>query len=252
MTRLHENKVALITGAGAGIGEAVAVRLARLGAHVIILDVDADATRRVCDQINVAEGKASACALDVSEVEKIEGVVSDQISRHGKIDMLVNCAGIRAGFTSLVDINLDLWDHTLRVNLTSALMFSQAVAKDMIKRGEAGWIVNITSAVAFLNGEHGPAYACSKAALHHLTKVSATELAPHNILVNSVAPGLVETPGVVTPNIADAVKPGGPAANPLERVIQPDEIADAVLFLLSPQSKSMTGQVLHVSGGGIM
>lgn len=252
MTVRYDDKVALITGAGSGIGEAISKSLAELGAKIIVLDVDDDAAYRVCEQITGDGGQAVTQVMDIGQIETIQGVVAELIETHEKIDILVNCAGIRAGFTPLVDIDIEMWDLAMRVNVTAAMLFSKYSAKNMIKRGEGGQILNITSAVAFVNGLHGPAYGCSKAAMHHLTKSSAAELAQYDIRVNSIAPGLVETPGVVTPNIEQQVKPGGVAYNPLERVIQPQEIADAALFLLSSGAQSITGQVMHVSGGGIM
>lgn len=252
MDKDYSDKVALITGGGAGIGASIAIKLAALGATVIVVDVSKESAGEVTHKINNEGGHAVACIMDVGKTDQIESKVAEQVASHGRIDMLFNCAGVRAGFTPLLDLELDLWEETFRINLTSTLMFTKFVAKDMIRRGEGGQIINISSAVAFMNGVGGPAYACSKAALHHLTKTSATELAQHNIRVNSVSPGLVDTPGVVTKNLEEQVKPGGIAFNPMHRVIQPDEIADAALFLVSSEAKSITGQAIQVSGGGIM
>lgn len=252
MTEDTTNKVALVTGGGSGIGEAICLQLADKGIKVIVVDIHETASKTVAEKIVAKGGKAVAYTMDIGELDRIAPTVESLASELGGIDILVNCAGIRHGFTTLLDLDLATWNKTFEVNLNAAMLLSKHCAQTMVDRQSGGWIVNIASAVAFMNGAGGPAYACSKAAMHHLTKVSAAELAQYNINVNSVAPGLVKTPGLITQNPQDQVKPGGVAYNPQQRVNEPEEIADAVMFLISPQAKSITGQVLHISGGGIM
>ena len=241
--------VALITGAASGIGRATALQCASEGAHVVVLDSDESGAAAVVDEIRAAGGAGSPFAFDLSRSERISSVVSDVIDEQHRIDILVNCAGVRGGFQPLLDTDLEVWEQTFRVNVTAALLLTKHVAAAMIERGQGGTIVNISSDAAFVGGI-APAYSCSKAALHQLSRSVAGEVARYGITVNTVSPGLVDTPGVeMVTDLQAAVQEGGALENPLHRVIQPEEIAEAILFLCRPRGRSITGQVIHVNAG---
>jgi 3-oxoacyl-[acyl-carrier protein] reductase len=240
-------RVALVTGASRGIGRAVALRLAAAGATVVAAARGENA-RPTAEAIAAAGGAAEAAALDVTDPSSVEAVVSGVLARHGRIDVLVNNAGITRD-TLMLRMKREDWDAVIQTNLTAAFTCAQAVLKPMVKQ-RAGRIVNITSVVG-QSGNAGQAnYAASKAGLIGFTKALALEVASRNITVNAVAPGLIDTD--MTRAISDGAHEDWAARIPLKRLGAPEDVAAAVLFLASDEASYITGHVLAVNGGMYM
>lgn len=240
-------RVALVTGASRGIGRAIAMKLAAQGATVVGAARGTNAAATV-EAILAAGGKAEAATADVGDAAAIEQLVSGTIQRHGRIDVLVNNAGITRD-QLLLRMKRDDWDAVLATNLTAAFALTQAVLKPMIRQ-RSGRIVCISSVVG-QGGNAGQAnYAASKAGLIGFAKSVAQEVASRNITVNVVAPGLIETD--MTRAITDDARGEWAARIPLKRLGTPDDIAAAVCFLASDEAAYITGQVLAVNGGMYM
>jgi len=245
-TRL-EGKVAIVTGAGRGIGQAIAIGLANEGANVIVNDVNLESARSVADEIKHRGGQALAIKADVSSNTEVIQMVKQTVDKFGKINILVNNAGI-SGFWPTLELTEVEWDRVLNTNLKSQFLCSQAVGKEMVKQKE-GKIINIG---ATRLGQPGlAAYNASKAGVLALTRVLAVEWAKYNINVNVVRPGLTETPLV-----REALAKLGPGVferrlkrYPMRRVIEPASIAKVVVFLASSEANDITGQEIVVDCG---
>jgi NAD(P)-dependent dehydrogenase (short-subunit alcohol dehydrogenase family) len=237
-------KTAIVTGAGRGIGGAIAVTLADLGASVALVDVDVDAVTNTSANIDGTGATAAGFAGDILDVDFFAGVVDNVIERWGTLDILVNNAGvIRDNF--IENIDEEDWDTVLGVNLKGAFLCARAVVPHMKER-EYGKIVNIVSR-AWLGNPGQSNYSASKGGLVSLTRTLALELARFQINVNAVAPGLIDTP--MTQSLPDHVRERLIKAQPTRRMGSADDIAAAVCFLASDRSRFITGQVLHVDGG---
>jgi 3-oxoacyl-[acyl-carrier protein] reductase len=240
-------RVALVTGASRGIGRAIAAKLAAQGATVIGAARGNNAAATV-DAIVAAGGKAEAATADVSDAAAIAELVAGTLERHGKIDVLVNNAGITKD-QLMLRMKRDDWDAVIATNLTAAFALTQAVLKPMIRQ-RSGRIICISSVVG-QGGNAGQAnYAASKAGLIGFAKSVAQEVASRNITVNVVAPGLIETD--MTRAITDDARGDWAARIPLKRLGTPEDIAAAVCFLASDEAAYITGQVLAVNGGMYM
>ena len=251
---LLENRVAIVTGAGRGIGRAIALRLAQEGAILIICDIEEESIKAVCQELTDLGKQGLPFTCDVSNENDVQAMVETIINKYGKIDILVNNAGIspkkEGRKPNLTEISLDEWNKVIAVNLTSVFLCSKAVLPYLIKQ-KAGWIINISSSAAldggFLAAAH---YVASKGGISAMTKSLAREVAPFGITVNAIAPGRVESPmaHLTSPerNI-EALK-----RIPMGRFATPEEVANAVLFLASGQAQYITGITLNVSGGYVM
>ena len=240
-------KVAIVTGASRGIGKGIAAALARQGA-VVVAAARGDNAAATAQAIQAAGGRAEAASVDVTDSASIEALVAGVLERHGRIDVLVNNAGI-ARDQLMLRMKRDDWDAVIATNLTSAFIAVQAVLKPMIKQ-RAGRIISISSVVG-QSGNAGQAnYAASKAGLIGFSKAMAREVASRNVTVNVVAPGLVETD--MTRAITDKAQGDWAAQIPLGRIGTADDIAAAVCFLASDEASYITGQVLAVNGGMYM
>jgi 3-oxoacyl-[acyl-carrier protein] reductase len=240
-----ENKIALVTGASRGIGEAIAKRLASEGAAVIAAARSADALARVVSEIGAAGGKASALALDLADSASIEAGVKQTLTAHGEIHVLVNNAGVTED-NLILRMSRDAWDRVLATNLTGVFLLTQAVVKGMVRK-RYGRIVNVTSVVGLMGNAGQANYASSKAGLIGLTKSVARELASRNITCNAVAPGFIAT--AMTEKMTEDAKTKLAGEIPLERLGSPDDVAAAVAFLASDEAAYVTGTVVNVSGG---
>ena len=244
-----ENQVAIVTGAGRGIGHAIAVRLASEGARVACVSRSEANAQRTADEINAARaGAAKAYAVDVSDHAAVHQTASRILEDFGRTDILVNNAGVTRDGLSM-RMSVDDWDQVIDTNLKGAFSFTQAVMRGMIKQ-RSGRIINISS-IAGLTGNAGQAnYSASKAGLIGLTKTLARELASRGITVNAVAPGFIVTDmtGVLSEQIKEAILP----KIPLGRFGQSEDIAAVVAFLASTEANYITGQVLTVDGGMVM
>jgi 3-oxoacyl-[acyl-carrier protein] reductase len=240
-------RVALVTGASRGIGRAISKRLAAQGATVVAA-ARADNARETVAEIAGAGGRAELASTDVSDPAQIDALVGGVLERHGRIDVLVNNAGI-ARDQLMLRMKRDDWDAVIATNLTAAFGLTQAVLKPMIRQ-RGGRIVCVSSVVG-QSGNAGQAnYAASKAGLIGFVKAVAQEVASRNITVNAVAPGLIQTD--MTRAITDGARDEWAAKIPLKRLGTPDDIAAAVCFLASDEASYITGQVLAVNGGMYM
>jgi 3-oxoacyl-[acyl-carrier protein] reductase len=242
-----EGRVALITGASRGIGRAIAERLARDGA-VIVAAARGNNAAETAAGIVAAGGLAEAVSLDVTDAEAVNSAVAGILERHGRVDVLVNNAGITRD-QLMLRMKRDDWDAVIATNLTAAFSCIQAVLRPMVK-ARWGRIVNLSSVVG-QSGNAGQAnYAASKAGVIGLTKSLALEVASRNITVNAVTPGLIDTD--MTRAISAGAHEEWAAKIPAQRLGQPADIAAAVAFLASEEASYITGHVLAVNGGMYM
>ena len=241
------DRVAIVTGASQGIGRAIAVELARVGAHVAVCSRRKDALEPVADLVRAEGRRVLAVACDVGDARQVDGAVAQTLDAFGRIDILVNNAGYRVR-APLEDLPRSEWDAMVATNLTGVFLFSQAVGRVMIRQ-RAGKIINVTS-VAGRSGSRGmAAYAAAKAGAAVLTLSLGAEWAKHGITVNAVAPGPVETEGVLEVWKTPAMIAQASRDVPLQRLGRPEEIAWAVIFVASDQANFMTGETVYVSGG---
>lgn len=244
-----ENQVAVVTGAGRGIGHAIAVRLAKEGARVASVSRTEANAQKTADEINAARaGATKAYAVDVADQAAVQKAAAQIFEDFGRVDILVNNAGVTRDGLSM-RMSMEDWDTVLNTNLKGAFNFIQAVMRPMIKQ-RSGRIINISS-IAGLIGNAGQAnYAASKAGLIGLTKTLARELASRGITVNAVAPGLIETD--MTTVLSEEIRQNILKNVPLGKLGEPEDIAGAVAYLASAEAKYITGQVLTVDGGMVM
>jgi len=245
-----KNKVAVVTGARRGMGRTHALTLAKAGAKVVVSDISLEDCQKVVDEIKKSGGEAMAIKCDISKKSEVDKMIADTVKKFGKIDILVNNAGI-AQFKPFLEITEEEWDKTIDVNLKGYFLCSQAAAREMAKQ-KSGVIINIASiamgqvGVGFLNLAH---YCASKGGIVGLTEELALELAPHNIRINAIAPGVIETPMVDPLKSSKEVMDATLARVPMRRMGQPQDISNAVLFLASDESSYMTGSTVVVDGG---
>src|ERR1039457_5337374 len=248
-----EGKVAMVTGAASGIGRGIAIRLAEMGAFVSILDIDDIKGRASAVEIEAHGGEAVFLNCDVRSAAECRRAVETVRQRSGKIDILCNCAGI-AIRKDIVELTEDEWDLALDVTLKGIYLLSREVVPHMVRNG-GGSIVNIGSGWSLKGGPRAASYCAAKGGTVNLTRAMAIDHGKNNIRVNCVCPGDVEPPMLVSEcaQLGEDVQAFmREAANrPLARVGTPDDIANTVLFLVSPMSSWITGAALVVDGGGL-
>jgi len=244
-------KIALVTGAGSGIGRGIAIRFAKEGARVIVNDMDGRAAEKTVQEIEGLGGQACPLQANISNREEVHEMVAKGVDRFGAVNILVNNAGTGGASIVTRDMPPDAWENTLSVNLNGAFYCCQAVIPGMIEKG-GGKIVNIASLAASRMSKLGGAdYTASKYGLVGLSHHLAFELAAYKINVNTVCPGATLTPLVVsktTEQFRDTIS----KQIPLGRWVAPEDIAEAVLFLASDRSSMITGVVLGVDGGQLL
>ncbi len=239
-------KVAIVTGAAAGLGFAIAERLASDGAAVVIADVDLEGAETAREKLAASGGRAFAQRADVSDPRDVMALVARTLEEFGRLDVMVSNAGI-GGTHAFLDEPLEHWNRVLAVNLTGVFLCGQAAARAMLKQG-SGRIVNVASISGVRAGSGRTAYGTAKAGVIQLTRQMALELGPRGINVNAVAPGPVETALTLRDHTAET-RAAYNALIPLERYGTPQEIAAAVAFLASAEASYINGQTLFVDGG---
>ena len=251
-----DGTVSVVTGAGRGIGKAVAELFASAGAHVVVADIDADNAHKVASDLAAQGHNALSVAVDVSEQASVRSMYEATLAKFGRIDSLVHAAAIFPKY-ALLDVTVEHWDRIQAVNLRGTMLVVREAIRHMREGGRGGSIVNISS----VSGErevvfHNAAYGASKAGMTNLTRVAALEFGADKIRVNAVLPGGTATEGAMAAS-KDMVQRGlemkGPITHPgrvpLGMMGSPEDIAAACLFFASPASKQITGQSLAVDGG---
>jgi len=240
-------KVALVTGAQQGIGQAIALAYGREGASVVLNYLDNQAAaEESAAQIRVLGQRAVSIAGDVSQATDVHRMLEAGATLGG-IDILVNNAGIfpRVEFLDMTEAQ---WDEVLNVNLKGTFLCTQAVAQQMVQRGHGGVVLNLASGAAFRSSPRGVHYVASKAGIVGLTRVAALELAPHRVRVNAIAPGLTDT-AQPRYGMSEAELQAAGQQVPLGRMGTPEDVADLAVFLASEEARHITGQTIHVNGG---
>lgn len=240
-----ENKVALVTGAARGIGQAIALKLAEEGADLAICDVKAEWLEETASKVRALGRRAEAYAMDVADAGAVNEAVAKIAGDFGRIDVLVNNAGITRD-TLLIRMTDEDWDAVLDINLKGAFLTTRAAAKIMMKQ-RSGSIVNIASVVGIMGNAGQANYSASKAGMIALTRTTAKELGSRNVRANAVAPGFIHT--AMTEKLPDGVKESMMKLVPLGRFGQPEDVARAVAFLASDDAAYVNGQTLAVCGG---
>ncbi|NCD21643.1 MAG: 3-oxoacyl-[acyl-carrier-protein] reductase [Spartobacteria bacterium] len=245
MTKPLENKIALVTGAARGIGQAIALQLAADGADLALCDVKAEWLDDTAAKVKALGRRTETYAMDVANGAAVGEAVARILADFGRIDVLVNNAGITRD-TLLMRMSEEDWDAVLDVNLKGAFLVTKAVVKPMMKQ-RSGAIVNIASVVGIMGNPGQANYTASKAGLIALTKTTAKELGSRNVRVNAVAPGFIRT--AMTDKLAEPVKEAMLKMVPLGRLGEPEDVAKAVAFLASDAAAYVNGQTLAVCGG---
>ncbi|MDM0021835.1 SDR family NAD(P)-dependent oxidoreductase [Variovorax saccharolyticus] len=246
MTRLKD-KIAIVTGGGSGIGRGIALAYAKEGAHVVVADVNLAGAQETIAGVEAAGRRGLAIQTDVASPEQVESMVAAAHKAFGRIDVLVNVAGIIYP-VSLMDTTLEQWDRTLDINLRGNFLCMQAVGRIMIEQRK-GKIINTTSILGSRARAQRGAYCASKAGIILLTQTAAMELGPLGIAVNAIAPGSIETPMVQSAPSTPEAAAKKAAAIPLQRRGDPEDLTGPAIFLASDDSDYVTGVVLTVDGG---
>ena len=247
MSLLNE-KVAVVTGAGRGIGRAVAIAYAKMGANVVCVSRTEENSSKVAAEIEGLGQKAWPFAVDVSKTNAVENAAQSILEATGKIDILVNNAGITRD-NLLMRMSEEEWDTVLNTNLKGAFNFTKAFTRTFMKQ-RSGRIINIASVIGLIGNAGQSNYAASKAALIGFTKSVAKELAPRGVTANAIAPGFIETD--MTSVLDEKVRGAIINRVPMARFGSPEDVANAAIFLAMESTNYMTGQILTVDGGMVM
>jgi len=237
------DQVAVVTGAGRNIGEATAKLLAREGASIAVTDIDAERAGKVAEEIRAAGGTAEPFLANVADEEGVKSLVKGVAERFGKVDILVNNVAISDN-KHILDVTKEEWDRVIAVTLTGTFLMSKYFAQQMVEQGHGGNIVNVGSTSGFYGRPRAIAYTAAKAGVTNLSRSLAIQLAKHGIRVNCVVPNKIGSP--VGKDVFD---PTRPVVNLRDRPGVPDDLARAILFLVSADSDFIDGTTLFVDGG---
>ncbi len=243
-----ENKVAIVTGGARGIGKSICLKLASEGCDIVVSDIDLDGAKACVKEIEATGQKAIAVKTNVANLEDAEELVKQSIDAFGKFDILVNNAGITRD-NLIMRMDEASWDSVIEVNLKGTFNCIKAATKPLMKQ-RSGKIINMASVVGVIGNAGQANYSASKAGVIGLTKSVAKEFGSRNIQVNAIAPGYIETE--MTHVLSDAAKEAFLNVIPLKRPGTPEDVANITLFLSSPMSDYVTGQVINVDGGMVM
>jgi 3-oxoacyl-[acyl-carrier protein] reductase len=243
-----ENQIAVVTGAGRGIGRAIALKFASEGADVVCVSRTAENSEKVAAEVRALGRKAWALAVDVSDTAAVSAAAEKILADCGKVDILINNAGVTRDGLLMRMSDAD-WDTVLNTNLKGAFLFTKAFTRSFVKQ-RSGRIINVASIIGLIGNAGQANYAASKAGLIGFTQSIAKELGSRNITVNALAPGFIETD--MTAALGAEMKVELLKKIPLNSLGQPEDIANAALFLASPGARYVTGQVLTVDGGMVM
>lgn len=242
------NQIAVVTGAGRGIGRAIALKFAAQGADVVCVSRTVENSQKVADEIQALGRRSWAIAVDVSDSAAVNAAAEKILAEAGKVDILVNNAGVTRDGLLMRMSDAD-WDAVLNTNLKGAFLLTKAFIRPFLKQ-RSGRIINVASVIGLIGNAGQANYAASKAGLIGFTKATAREVASRGITVNALAPGFIETD--MTAVLNDALKEQMLKQIPLSSFGKPEDIAEAALFLASPGARYITGQVLAVDGGMVM
>jgi 3-oxoacyl-[acyl-carrier protein] reductase len=248
--KILKGRVAIVTGAGRGIGKGIAKKLAEAGAKVVMADIDLVVARETSEGINKRGETSIAVKVDVTKTSSVNSLLETILETYGQVDILVNNAGIMFR-TRILDISVEEWEKTMQVNLTGPFLCTKMVLPGMKERG-FGRIVNISSSagrsVSTLGGAH---YTSSKAGLLGLTRAVAKEVAPFGITVNAICPGLIDTEMALKTTTKKELQDFLDSF-PINRIGTPEEVGDLVVFLCSEKASYITGASLDINGGDLM
>jgi 3-oxoacyl-[acyl-carrier protein] reductase len=243
-----ENQIAVVTGAGRGIGRAIALKFAVQGADIAAVDLKTEFVQETVEEVRKLGRKAWAVSANVSEAASVEAAVEQILKEAGRVDILVNNAGITKDGLVMRMSEAD-WDAVLDINLKGTFLFTKALSRPLLKQ-KSGRIVNIASVIGLIGNAGQCNYAASKAGVIGLTKSCAREFASRGITVNAIAPGFIQT--AMTDKLSQEQKDAITKQIPLASLGQAEDVAEAVLFFASPAAHYVTGQVLAVDGGMVM
>ncbi|MFH1092424.1 MAG: SDR family oxidoreductase [Pseudomonadota bacterium] len=248
-------KVAVVTGGASGMGKATADLFLQEGASVVIADWNKELLPQVLGELQKKYGadKVIGQAANLGKEADIEAMVRKAVDQWGRLDIVVNCAGVTTALKKVMDIDRSEWDHTLGINLTGSVLATKYAARQMMAQGQGGKIVLISSGVSKPIPTTGYAdYMVSKAGVNAFTTIAALELADHNINVNAIAPGTIQTGMIKDYDLIPGLKQLYAEATPLKRLGEPEDIAAAALFFCSRDSDYITGQTLFICGGSTL
>lgn len=243
-----ENQIAVVTGAGRGIGKAIALKFASEGADIVSVSRTAENAEATAALVRALGRRAWVCALDISNAAEVAAAIETIVQAAGRVDILVNNAGVTRD-NLIMRMHPDDWDTVLNTNLKGAFLFTKGFARGFLKQ-RSGRIINVASIIGLIGNAGQCNYAASKAALIGFTKSIARELASRGITVNAIAPGFIETD--MTAGLKEEMRQALLEKIPLNMLGQPDDVANAALFLASASARYITGQVLTVDGGMVM